>query len=338
MSRASGLLCLRVTALALSVVIASEALAEIIIRQPETIGHFDVQKHNEAQFKSGFPFRVKPKVSQLGDVELRRHIDSLNLSTLGGIRIEALDIDKGNNIVVGTTIPNASIAINIVEKSKKGRDIVVSVRNSSGSFSKVEKNQVGVFDLEGKPLNFELLRISESTIEVYFEVLLDRSGSMSSYIKDVVAAASEFMDLLPKNAKCRVTSFNHNFTSHSKGYAPCKADVHGLKGMEAGGGTLIYEPLLNSYEQLGKAGNKLKAVIVITDGMGQSKITKADVLKKKTAPTYLYWLGSYKEEQLEGIADTYIYGKQDLKKVLSAFFSTIGSAVNSQHVISTTNP
>jgi len=336
MSRALSMGCAGV--LALGMAASSGAWAELEVRLPETTGQFDVQKHNEAALRSGFPFAVKPKVSHLGEIELRKHVESLRLATPLGESIQARDFDKGGNIVIGTTAPQSSVAITLVEKGEKGSNVVVSVRDGTGLPAKVGKGQVGVFDLEGNPLTFDVLSLSESGIEVLFEILLDRSGSMQPYIKDVAAAASEFMALLPANAKCRVTSFNDRYTAHSKDYQKCAADAHGLKNMKAGGGTLIYEPLLNSYEELAKAGNRLKAVVLITDGMGQSRISKEEVLKKKSAPTYVYWLGDYKEKQLEGIADTYIYGRQDARKVLGAFFSGIGGALTSQYVIRTPNP
>jgi len=332
---------LGIIALALSMVLAGgcfqQASAEITIKQPKAIGRIDIKAHNRKHL-SKVGLRIKRDLSHIGDVEVRKRLEAMSLSTGAGVRVHSFDFDKANDLVIGTSTPGTSVEINLVRNQGRGQDIVVLIRGKDGKFKEIRKSEIGVFSLDGQKKDFSVKPFSFSSIEAYFDILLDRSGSMSGFIDDVQGASADLMNKLPGNAKCRVTSFNNKFKRHSTDFLPCSPNLHKLNSLKAGGGTKIFEPLLESYSELAALTGKLTAVVVITDGVGHSKISKDRITKSKSAPTYVYWLGNYKEDRLRGIADTFIYGRQDVKKLLKAYVSRIGSAVNSQHVISTTNP
>ena len=320
-----------ISVLMLSICFSSQADA-LTIEQPSTTGKLSISEHNESQFKNGFSLKMKPVVSGMLDEELRSHIRSLDLQTIGGFEIKAFDLSKANNLVIGTSEDNTSVEISIVNETDG--EVLVVFRDKEGRFKKASINNIGVFSIEGEKIGFIRKPLSKASTHAYFNILLDRSGSMSSVIGDVGKIASEFMDALPENARCRVTSFNEKAKNHTSNYTACKASLHGLDGMKAGGGTNIFDPMLKAYESLGKKGNHLKAVIVVTDGVGQSNISKHKVLKAKTAPTHVFWLGNHDEQRLTGIADTFIIGKAEKQKLLERYFQQIGNAVQGQHVIS----
>lgn len=88
-----------------------------------------------------------------------------------------------------------------------------------------------------------------------------------------------------------------------------------------------------AYDELRPASDSLRAVLVITDGVGSSKLTKAQVLSRKSAPTHVYWLGDKDERHLSGIADTVILGEQNLKAVLQSYFKQMAEQLKRQYVI-----
>lgn len=310
--------------------------AQVKISQPETVGRFNVDQHNDQQLSS-VGLKIKRDFSQVGGIEVKNHIKALSLSAPNGIRIRSFDLDKVNNIVVGTTSPHSTVDINLVRDGNQGKEIVILIRNPDGSVKATDKNDVGVFDLNGIPQKFTIKSFPASNVKVRFDILVDRSGSMAHVIAKVRTAITLLMDRLPKKARCRVTSFNDTYVRHSKNYQPCMSRLHKINTIKAGGDTDIYQPLFDTYTELERLKDELTAVVIITDGVGSSNISREKMMRRKSSPTYVYWLGDYEEKRLKGIADTFIYGRKDVGRLLKNYVQRIGNAVSHQQVIST-NP
>ena len=324
-------------ALAASVTTAAGAGFEVVV--PASTGSFDVAAFNEHQFAQGFGFAVSTNVQHLRTDEVRDYINTLPFVTSGGYEVHSFDFSKGHNLAVGTSIADGEIQIVNARDRADEAQMVVAVRSGDGSFLPLSEPNVGVIDLQGATRPFTLSSFDEAaSAQARFDLLLDRSGSMTGSIEKVREAARTFLTELPENARCRLTSFNHTFTRPQSGYRPCGEILSELDRIEADGGTDIYTPLLETYRELDTFEGDLKGVFLITDGHGSSALTKAAVLAAKSAPTHVVWLGSFSERRLRDIADTHIYGDRDLKTLLNRYFASITHALQRHYVVSVPHP
>jgi len=311
--------------------IVGDGRAEITISVPRTKGEIDVGVHNRKQFKDGFGFSVRMDLNQLEGEKLLEEIKRLGLKTKSGELVKSFAVDKQRGLIIATTVPGTA-ELSLVRKESK--ELFLSARDEKGSFITLQPEQIGVFNFNGSHIGFEFKRFSELKDQrAYFVLLLDRSGSMSSVIGAVKQAASSFMMSLPANAYCRVLSFSHDLMQHTRNFMPCAQAAKELGSIKAGGGTNLYGALVAGYRDLAAITDSLKAVVLITDGVGDGGMTKQQVLQRKNAPTHTYFLGSYREQQLTGIADTFIYGDQDVRKLLGKFLEQLGDAVRNQAII-----
>lgn len=314
--------------------ITTTGRGEISIRTPATTGHIDIAAHNERQFKQGFGFSISADLNQLEGAKLHNEIERLNLKTKAGDALQGFVVDKHRGLIVGTSVAGATLDLSLASKGASGTELVVSARDQQGKFLALAAEQIGVLDFKGAHLGFDFQRFSEvRDRRAYFVVLLDRSGSMYSVMGTVKQAAASFMNSLPGNAYCRVLSFNHELMQHTRSFVPCTQASNELSAIKASGGTNLYGAIVAAYAELAPISDSLKALVLITDGVGQGGMSKQQVLQRKNATTHVYYLGSFREEQLTGIADTYIYGEQDVKNVLGRYFTQLGDSIRNQHVI-----
>ena len=304
------------------------------ISVPVTTGDFDVKSHNEHEFARGFGFSISTNLSVLGDDDLVRHIRSRPFKTRSGFDVTDFMLNKKAGLAIGVARQTGAITINATKQTAEEHIFVVSVRNKTGDFAVLGPEDIGVITLKGRPVPFNVKPFKDSgAVAAYFAVVLDRSGSMSGVIDEVVRSAAGFMKGLPANARCQVWSFNTSLVTHSTGFQSCDPNAHALRDIEAGGGTLIYETLLEAYGALSKFSDGLKAVVLVTDGNGQSELAHRDVLAAKTAPTHVLWLGSYDETRLQRIADTHVYGRRGASALLQRYFDAVKKALRHQYVV-----
>ena len=309
------------------------ARAQIAIKSPTTTGEIDIGKHNEDQFKAGFTFAIRPDLSQLDGDRLLEEVRRFNLKTRTGEELRSFTIDKTKGLIVASTHPG-SLQITLIRKGTRGTELIVSARDKDGRAIILQPDQIGVFDLKGTHVGFNFQRFVEAKDQrAHFMVLIDRSGSMASVMKTVSQSAIDFMKALPANSHCRVLSFNHELTQHGRGFQPCKEAASQLGTLRASGGTNLYGALLSAFAELAAFTDQLKAVVLISDGVGDGGHTKSQVLRAKNAPLHVYFLGSHREAQLTGIADTFIYGESDIKKLLGRYFDEMARSIENLGVI-----
>ena len=285
-----------------------------IINDPTT-GKFDISRHNEYHFKNRFNL-IQKKYNILKESELKKHIEELELRKGNKLVKKKVYIPEVG-VIVGITRGNFSINVNLIKKSKSSNTIFISFRDQNGNFVTLPKEQIGIFTIEGLEVPYSLRNFSQVDTEVYFAILLDKSGSMADVIDQVRSSAEHFMKTLPASAKCKIISFNEKYNIHNN-YTRCNTSYKLLNTIRAGGKTDIYTPLSMIYKEYGKISVDFKAILIITDGVGTVRyISKKDVLRLKNSPTFVYWLGDYNNQDLENIADTYIYGRKDTINVLN---------------------
>lgn len=308
--------------------------AELVVRLPATTGSIDLDARNEQQFRTGFRIGLAIDPSSLGQDELQRAIDSLALTAPNGLPLRQRAVSAKDRIVIGVTTPGVAPVITSVT-SRDGQTMLMgSFRDQQGRYVLPPDGSVGVFDLRGAALDHQLMPFTQSGERAYIDLLLDRSGSMDDVIRDVESAASAFMARLPKQTVCRVTSFNGGHVRHTPDYLACVPGLHGVAGLRAEGGTDIYTPLRLTYVDGPGHGEPLRLVLVVSDGVGRSSTNRQDVLAAKgSSSTHVYWLGDYDESRLDGIADTFIYGQNDMDGLLVRYFGAISDAISNQVII-----
>lgn len=317
----------------LAVDLHHEAWAEIRIRQSSVTGQVHVHS-NERSFARGFRLKIKVDRETITGKQFGKYIRSLRLRTENGRPIESFDYTAEEDLIVGTS-RQTGININHVERTAKGKHIFISSRNDRGDFSKLRKDDIGVFGTDGVSQCFDVRDVEDVDTIMLFDILVDRSGSMSYFIPAVREAVTRFMAHLPSYARCRVTSFNDSYKRHTPNHRLCVAGTHGLDGLIGTGGTDIFGALAAVYDDQQPTREAQRAVVVVTDGVGNSNIAKEVLQQKKNAVTFVYWLGEYDQSHLAGLADEYIYGRDDVRTTLNRYFESIGSAVREQQVIVT---
>lgn len=216
---------------------------QIVVREPSTKGSINVEVHNKKQLAKGFALSVRPDLSQLEGAALEAELGRLKLKTTSGMPLVSLSADKEHGLIVGTTHEKAKVEISLVKRTEKGTELVVGAKDAEGSFKVLTPEHVGVLTLKGSHLGFSMQRFEQAVSHhAYFVLLIDRSGSMKSVMGAVREAATSFMSGLPKNARCKVISFNHAFSHHSSGFDACDPKRHHIDKIAAGGGTISIRP------------------------------------------------------------------------------------------------
>lgn len=334
----SGRFVLSIAGALLALCGMAPASAEILIQKPTTTGTVSFAERNDQQFRTGFRIGLDIDPGRMDRELVRKSVDSLPLTLPDGQTLRARDFSTEHRVIVGTVLPGVTPNINRVDANGGATELLVGFRDRDGNFVKPEERNIGAFTLDGIPVPHQVTPFDRSRRKVYVDLLLDRSGSMKDLIGDVKRAAAEFMVLLPKDqALCRVTSFNQDHHRHTRDFQPCIPIFHGVGSIPAGGGTDIYDPLLEAYVNGPADRNAQRLVVVISDGIGQSSFTRQALLNNKTAATTVYWLGDYDEDRLRGIADTFIYGRQDIAGLLERTLGHVADAVGSQVVITIGN-
>lgn len=305
------------------------ASAQIQIHQPATRGQISVQS-NAQVFANGFRLSVDRAV--LSDALLEQYVKSLHLS-VGGQPVQAFVPVAEGNMLVASSRYGAVLSVTHIEPTAAGLNIFTEARDARGRTIRLHPEEVGLFTWKGAPVCFALQDVEEVDTRLLFDILIDRSGSMGPHMSMVKEAVARFFDHLPANARCRVTSFNEAYRRHTPTYGPCTAQAQGLERLTAQGNTDIFGALAGVYDDHQVAGQHQRAVVVVTDGVGRSPLTKATVAAKKNAVTFVYWLGDYDEHRLTGLADASIYGRDDAEATLGRYFHSIGKAVRAQQVV-----
>lgn len=159
-------------------------------------------------------------------------------------------------------------------------------QNSDDDVVRVESNlvqlNVGVADRRGQAitnLSRDDFVIYEDGVQqklVSFEpaaapfslvLLLDVSGSTSSFRSTLKQAALRFIDALAPEDRVMVVAFNNQVDTLTRFTADRKKIAEGIFRAEGRGTTELYKALRYALGQLASEGKRRKAIIVLTDGL-----------------------------------------------------------------------
>ncbi len=158
---------------------------------------------------------------------------------------------------------------------------------------------VGVGDLQGRPVT----NLSRNDFAVYedgvrqtivsFEptsapfsltLLLDVSGSTSSFRQTLKQSALRFIDALAPDDRVSVIAFNEKTETLTKFTSDRNKIAWAIEGADGRGGTELYAALEYALKQLATEGKRRKAIIVLTDGI-DSKMRNIDRAATASART-----------------------------------------------------
>ena len=287
-------------------------------------------------FEKQISLKVKPDPRFLPSDVFIRKISEIGLYDARGVRITSdFDVDMVNDLVLAFSGGSSQIIKSTVNPS--GFTITANFKDKNGHFTSPPKDSIALYSTSGEKLCFEYKDIHIAAPKMAFILLLDRSGSMSEVIADVQKSAEDFLKELPKSAECSVASFNENFFYHHEYFQNCNCSDFRLGILTAGGGTRLYEPLIDAYQSLSREyfEEYQKAVIIITDGQisPDDEMKKALLSAKKGILTFVYFLGDKDDHHLIGLADSFLQATTDIKTSLEAYFHSLGIAYGSQKVL-----
>ena len=173
--------------------------------------------------------------------------------------------EKQEPLRINTSLVSLSVGVN----DKKGRSID-NLRKESFEVSE-----------DGKPQSIEFFGQVDQPIS--FGLLLDRSQSMSESAKaeNAKAVAVSFLRAGNPQNDAFCLAFNESpllIADFTSDYAKIESK---LDGVQAEGGTALYDAIIEGLEKLAQAKHRRRALVVITDGRDQhSKHSLADLVRR----------------------------------------------------------
>jgi VWFA-related protein len=170
---------------------------------------------------------------------------------------------------------------------------------------------VGVVDKQGRaitslsPNDFVVYEDGVRRPIVHFEptntpfslvLLLDMSGSTTSFRQQLQQAAFRFLDALGPDDRVSVVQFNGKGVKSLIGFSNKLRDVaYAIQIAEGKGETPFYDALSYALKQLNKEGKRRKAIVVMTDGL-DTKLRNIDRAAAAGAQTNEQAIGSIKPD------------------------------------------
>ncbi|HBB88141.1 MAG TPA: hypothetical protein DC047_11035 [Blastocatellia bacterium] len=161
---------------------------------------------------------------------------------------------QGPDDVVTTDVSLVQLNIGVVDA--RGYAITSLSRNDFAVFEDGVKQPI---------LNFEPTDTPFSLV-----LLLDMSGSTTSFRPQLKQAASRFLDALGPQDRVAVIQFNAKIKNLSGFTMNRGKSAYAIQLAEGAGETHLYEALLYSLRELAKEEKRRRAIVVLTDGLDTS--------------------------------------------------------------------
>lgn len=345
----------RTLALLLSLSVSPGLAVEAVISEPAVKAGLQVTGPEAQRAEEIVVNSPDRHVPTLGQVEYRidwtsqhdslrqKEIRDAALSLADGRPANVFAFDEAAGLIVAAADPVAAITLaGVHERSAGARDILATFHDAGHHVIAPDQDDIAVFELgDHARLAFDYApMIPPERVELPVDLLLDNSASMSGQMHHVLASADAFVQALPDFTGCRIRTFNSTIqdltpvTSEPLS-CPDTGWYLGNRGIEAAGGTALYQAILESLARGDGAADSTAIAqlsIVVTDGMDTaSKVTLTELLAaKRAAPkskVLVFWIGTSGSDALHGVADFELSSTQDLKGELDAFFASINVTV-----------
>jgi Ca-activated chloride channel family protein len=144
-------------------------------------------------------------------------------------------------------------------------------------------------------------------------LLIDASSSMEGTpMEGAREAASSFVHESPENTEIAILSFDGDTRLLSDGFTRDRAALaSALDGLRPGGGTALYDALLEAERLFEKARNPRRAIVLSSDGCDLDSRARFEELEQRLASSEasLYAVGQYRDSS----RDLYLTGKKYFK-------------------------
>lgn len=169
---------------------------------------------------------------------------------------------------------------------------------------------VSVQDKEGQPvrnLQSKDFRVYEDRIEqpissfsteessVSWGLVLDRSSSMKSMMKDVHTTAVNILDQGTKDDEMFIMTFNNRAEILSEFTSDRRRLANSVVGLQAEGKTALYDAVNTALDYIKQGKHRKKVLVVVTDGGDNSSRVRFSQLmdKVKESDVLIYTVGMY---------------------------------------------
>lgn len=257
-------------------------------------------------------------------VELERKLEGTEIL---GVAMQTVKAFKGENIVFMSNAADVTFL-----KSDGGKYVVVAY-DENGNVMKNPTIFIGQSNGNVSCATTSGLRLAKhSPVQARFQVLMDVSGSMKDSMGDVIAASLNFINGVPRNAYCRVVTYNSSYSvvdadNGFGGWKLCEAKNWNLSRLKASGGTDSTSALLRSFADLKAVhpyflpnnATMVSGLVVITDGDGVDGSEIANIVSTKgDIPVFAYFEGHETSTSYERWVERYL-SASDGSNVRTAF-------------------
>src|SRR5215831_8861324 len=170
------------------------------------------------------------------------------LTSAAGVKVDA----QGPDEVIKTD--TSLVQLNVGVADKQGRAITTLSRNDFIVYEDGVRRPIQVFEPTEAPFSLVML--------------LDMSGSTLTFRQQIQQAALRFLDALAPDDRVAVVEFNGKGVKSLLGFGTDRRRTAYAITLASGAGkTPLYDALKYSLDQLGREGNRRKAIVVLTDGV-----------------------------------------------------------------------
>ena len=155
---------------------------------------------------------------------------------------------------------------------------------------------------DGHPVELESFERTARGLNLV--VVLDVSGSMEGQIDLVKAAAAELVDWLEADDRVAVYSFNHLLNRVAQPGDDKRLAQERIRGLAAGGGTALYDALLQVIEEFpGRAGRTV--LVVFSDGRDERSLVPLSrvIQRAREMRVAIYTVASDRKQGAPGRGD-----------------------------------
>lgn len=326
--------------LTVSSILAAPAYSIELISPVDPSRTIQTSTQAELDFEQEISLELRRDVSLLPSEQVIQMVESADFRDGNDVTIQPknLDIDPTHNVVIGYS--GGTAAITDISKAPNGEITLVASFKRDGEFIAPPIEQIGVMNAYGDPLCFDYEDYAVAGPPMRFTILLDRSGSMEDYMRDVIKAAYGFIDALPETPYCALGSYSDELIWHHEQPAPhCQRKNFRIGNIQGFGKTETFASMMQVYKEMQTNPANNKAVILITDGgicdlPGLAYLRKQALLaEKQDTRTFVYWLGDVEEGNLKELADGYLSNKGGIRQSLKQYFGTLLKAYTTQRVM-----
>ena len=116
----------------------------------------------------------------------------------------------------------------------------------------------------GQPVEAQVTPLADEVVGV--QLVIDTSGSIREALDQAKAAATDLLDVLPESAPVSVIGFGTEAYVASEFTTDRDDTREAIDGLEATGGTALYDAVILAAEQAGSSDADRHAIVVLSDG------------------------------------------------------------------------